>query len=722
MIADIVLGIAMLVVLVALGWSVIAPLKQEHQALLFPATPVLGAALLATVLSTTSRVMPTTWGLVITLGVALALVVVGVRRGNRPGRTGAPALAWLSVTLLVGLAGTAVALVPSLWVGDGAAIMSTGNHDVFYFVAESAWLDEQSVTPGPEMGDVPGAGNASPADTPMRASLDLPLRFGQPLVHSALSVATGQAPVENVMIVAALWVLISAPTAFVGARLIGLRHGFAVALSALTSTASLLVYQVYAQNLDSLLGASLAIFSICVGLAALERRTALWPASLAVAALAAVYTEYALFVAPPLLAAALVRRPREIPRSLLRALQLVGLAVLIAPVAWWSGLGTLLIRRDGDGMGSPFFSDGPYAAISRIVGTSPVGGPLFPSRITMVLATLAVLGIVLALLLSRHRVPWFVLITVGIGYIAHLTAGHHGYTQMRTVFLYAPLLTLVVVAGWDALVSRLHRIARLRIRPSWTVVQRTLTAALAVTVVVAAGANLRTALRSIDRTVSESRHFDETYTEAAGWVDAVGGARGSDVSVFVPDFVPQLWTAHSLRSEKAVSYPTLRPDYLGVIRYWAGEVDRWALIGPGATFDAPPQAVVRQNERFSLVDIDAGGTVVVVPQDTVAWLPGAVGVESMVGPDLGKLLVVRSPGSSGPVALTIAVDDPSVSTVRVDAVGAATSVSAPVTDGLVTLVIDLGTESVETLQVDVGADGRAEGSGFRTVDVVASPA
>lgn len=718
MMAETALALVMLLVLVLIGWAALAPLRQEHRDLLFPATPVLGAALLAAVMSTTSQFTAAAWGLGITISVALVLVLVGVRRGTRPYRVGASALLWLPVTLVIGLAGATVALVPSIWVGDGAAIMSGGNHDVYYFVAESAWLEQHPVAPRPDMGAAPGLGNATPADTPMRASLDLPLRFGQPLVHAALSVATGQAPVTNIMLVAALWVAVSAPAAFVGARLIGLGRGSAVAAAVLTSSAALLVQQVYIQNMDSLLGASLAILSVCAGLAALERRIPLWPAALVLAALAAVYTEYALFVAPPLLVAAVFRRPAEIPQTLLRAVGVVGLAVAVAPLAWLRGIGTLLIQRDGDAQGSPFFSAGPYVALSRIVGTSPVAGALFPSRITMVLAVLAVAGIVLALLLSRDRASWLVLVGVGVGYIALMTVEHHGYSQMRTVFLFSPLLTLVVVVGWDALVSRLPRDMRMVTRPTLVLARRGLTVALAVSVVVAAGANLRTPVRGVDRAFAESRHVDETYAEAAGWVEEVGGERGREVSVFVPDFVSQLWTAHVLREDDAVSYPSLRPDYLGVSRHWAGEIDPWALVGPGATFDASAEAVIRQNERFSLVDLTAEGVVIVVPQDTTRWMPWAISSESMAGPDLGRLLVVRNTEATGPVTLTVAVDSPDVAEIGVS-VNGGTSLSAPVTDGVATLVVDLGRLSTATLKVDVGADLQPDGPGFRTVDVVA---
>ncbi|NMR20860.1 hypothetical protein [Cellulomonas fimi] len=710
-------GLLALLVLGLLGWAALAPLARAHRDLLLPAAPVLGAALLCVVLSTTAWFVDAGGGLVVTAAVAVALVVVGLRRSRRPWRSAAGGWAGAAVGLLVGSVGAAVALLPSAWVGDGRAMSPNASHDIYYYVAEAAWLAENTLASVPEPGAVPGAGNAVPADVPMRSSLILPLRIGQPMVHAALGELTGQGALGTAMVVMALWVLLVAPAALVTGRLLRLGRGASTALALVSVTSAILLQQVYQQNVDALLGVSLALLTVGTCIAAAERRLALWPAALTMAGLVGVYTEYALFVVPAVAGGILLRRPAGLGRRLARLLAVVGVAVLVAPTSWWRGIGVLLVQRDADALGSPFFSDGWYAAVSRVVGTSAIAGPLTGSRATLPLVLLVVLGWVLAVLLDRYRGAWLLLLGVGLGYIGFLTVEHRGYSQMRSASLLLPLLLVVTVAGWSALLRSLRRSRRVP-----RAARVAVASGLVLSVAVWAFVNLRSAPAGLDRGYAASRHVDETYDEAAAWVDELGGREGEDVTVAAPDFVHQLWLSHLLRDDELVSYVSLRPDYLGVQSYWAGESDRYVLVGPGAALDATGGTVVEQNERFTLVDMSAGPVVVTVPRELVSWVPYAQPDGSMIGPDGGDVAVLRSAGTTGAVELMLGVSEGPGTPVRVTVAETGRSVTGAVGGtGVGTVVVDLAALPVATLDVDLGADGVTSATTFTLIGATRVP-
>ncbi|MBO3083834.1 hypothetical protein [Cellulomonas fengjieae] len=705
---------AALVVLFVLGLAVLAPMRPRRRAALVPAAPLLGAALLAVVMSTSSWWLDARGGLAVTAVVAAVLVVVGVRRGTSPWRVDLSAVGLAVLLVGIGAIGAAVALLPSAWAGDGRALSANDSGDVFFYVAESAWMGDHPISPVPEPGAVPGEGNATPADVPLRAALAFPLRVGQPLVHAALGAVTGQPAVGSVMGVMALWIALLAPAAFVSGRLLRLGRLASMLLAAVCATSAVVVQQSYQQNVDALLGAGLALLTIGAVMAATERRLPLWPAALVTAALAGVYTEYALFVVPAVLGAVLLRRPRGLGRRAGRLLAVLGMAVAMAPTSWVRGVQALTLPRAGDGFGSPLFSDGWFAAVSRVVGTAalaePVGaaGPNLGTALVVVLAATLVLGWVLALVLDRHRGMWFALLAVGLGYLGFLTAEHRGYTQVRAASVLLPLLLLASAAGWSTLGARLRRAARVRtggtarsaLAPRLVT---GLTATLTAIVVVAVVVNVRSAPDGIDRGRLPERHVDATYDEAARWVDEDGGEGGQGVTVLAADLFSQMWLAHALREDPLVSYVSLRPDYLGMTTYWAGEQDPFLLVGPGAFLDADPAAVVAQNDRFRMVDLGAAPAVAAVPLDLPTWSPYAQADGSMIGPDGGKITVVRSPGLTGPVELELAAAG--AGEVRATVLETGQVARADIVDGRALVPVELGDASIATIQLDVGAEG-----------------
>jgi hypothetical protein len=171
-----------------------------------------------------------------------------------------------------------------------------------------------------------------------------------------------------------------------------------------------------------------------------------------------------------------------------------------------------------------------------------------------------------------------------------------------------------------------------------------------------AGLNLQTASASVDAETARARHLDSTYAEAARWVRGHGGPEGEDVSVVVPDMVSQLWIAYALREETAVSYVSLRRDYLAADSYWDGEVDPFVLLGPGAHLLGPEDAVVAENDRFRLVRMTPR-SVVVTPLGLATWSPHAQEDGGMTGPDGGQVVVVTGSEAAREVTLQLAVPD-----------------------------------------------------------------
>jgi hypothetical protein len=722
MIGGVVFLLVSLTLLTVLGLAVLAPMRRSHREVLLPAAPVLGAALLAVVLSSTSYLVPAGGGVVVTLVVAAGLVVTAALRRTRPWRVGRGPIGLAVLALVLGVPGCVVSLLPSIWLGGVGAVSPNQSHDAFYYVSEAAWLDGNAISPVPQLGAAPEIGAVTPGYAPLTGSLALPLRIGQPMVQAALNAVTGQDAAASAMAVSALWVLLVAPAAFTAARLLRTGTWAAGVLAVMSASSALLVQQVYQQNVDALLGVGLALLTVGLCLAAVRRRVPVLPASLALAALVSVYTEYALYVGPAVVGGVLLTRRRGWWRRLRTALVAVALGVLIAPSSWVRGVGTVLIRRDGDLADSPLFSDGWSRSLARTVGTMPLGSTGEPGPLTLLLTGVLAAGLLLSLVVAHHRGAWLGLLTVGLGYVAVLTAGHHGYTQMRAVSLLLPLLLLAAVAGWAGLVRLLvhrtrprrapgRRHARVRTRRAVAAVAASLVAVAALAVVV----NLRAAPASLDRALVESRSVDADFREAARWVAAHGGDEGEDVTVVAPDLFDQMWLAYVLRDDDLVSYASLRPDYLRTGQFWAGETDPWLLVGRGAVVDAPDGAVVEENDRFRLVDTSVGPVTAVVPGPAAAqWYPfaptGPDGTSTgMIGPDLGTVLLWRSDLATGDVEVTLRV--PSAQTVSV-AIDGGEPVSLPVVDQQVGIPVGADVPSGAVLTVDLGGDGVADGTQF----------
>lgn len=694
---------AQLAILALIGWAALAPLPQRQRELLLPAAPVLGAALCAVVLSSTAYLMSARAGLLVVVALSAVLLAAGTAMGRRPWRTPARSLWIAGAVLALSCIGASVALLPAELSGGRPAAPGFGSHDIYFYTAESTWLRDHSITEGPDAGAAPGEG-APPAYGPLRAALDAPLRIGQPMVHAALDGALDTLAVETITPLISLWVLLVGQAAFVAARLVTGSVRISLVACVAVNSSAILLSQALGQNVDGVLGTALALLTIGTALAAMARRLSPWPAALALAGLAGVYTEYGLFVGPTVLGALALAHWRDW-RSRLTALAATGaLAIAIAPMIWWRALGALRLDRASGGAdwASPFFSDGALAALARFVGTASWRDQPGLGWFMWLVAVALGAGAVLAVLLGPYRGAWAGALLVIAPYIAVQTADRVGYLQMRSIQLAGPIVLFIAVLGIGAAVSRWRSAGQGRHR-RWIVEAVTIPALIAF-----AAVNLHSAAATIEPGFPRHRSFDDDYLEAARWVAEHGGHEGRDVTVLSGEVISQTWLAYALRDLDLVAYAALRTDYLNKTAYADGLDDRYLLIAPGALWDGEDGAVVKSNEKFTLVDREGHDLVAAVPFDQQRWPQIVDASGETVAPDLARVLVVT--GTEGPrrVNLRLVIDRAAAGRIGVTG-DIATPVRARVSDPelhrFTDVTVHLAGAGSAGLTLDLWADG-----------------
>lgn len=720
--------------LTLVGVAVLVAVRPGLRAVLLPAAPVVGAAFLVVVLHGTGSVLSVRSGVVVAGVLLVGLVALGVRRGlHRPFVTRA-SLACAAAGLVVALPFLAVALGPSATVGDSRVVSATQSNDGVWYVSVSSWLTDHAILDVPDIGAGPTAGapdadSAVPGDGPAVSALTFPLRVGQELVQAALNVVTGTSPVNTFTPWTAAWLLLVPGSCITAAGLWGLRRWTGLAAGVVVVSSALLVQQYFNQNAASVLGIAMVPLALAACVAALERRNGmpLVLGALMLSGLVGTYSEFSPFLAPAVAGAVVLRR-RGLVTAIGRAAGLVGLAVLLAPLAWWRAVMALISVRGGaaDALGGPFLDVPVGVAVNRLVGVGPLGAALEPSTVGLVLAALVVVGAAAAVVLGPHRGTWIGLLVVGIPFIGLLTVNGLGYTQRRAIEISVPLLLVMAVFGWGALVTRLGRAVRpageasaagppaaRRTAADWRRAVVPVVAVVAlVPVAVWAGVNARSSAASVLAPVDlQARHVDTDFSDAVGWIQDVGGTDGADVSVAVPNFFDQQWLTLSLEDETDVEYPTLRADYFRTQSFWTGGVDRYWLVGNGVQVDADPGAVLYANDRFRLLDLDRGAVAMAVPFGLDNWNTG-------VRPDGGfttlgdaQVLLVRSAGLDADLEVTFRAESAAPVDVTASTPGGAvqevpglTSTPAGLTfdppAGAQTLVVDLGAT------VPAGSDAR----------------
>ena len=630
------------------GLAVLAPMRRSFRDLWLPAAPVLGAAFLVVTLHTTSLFVGVDVGVYIVLAPAAALVVLGSRRGARPWRFGLPALAAAATTFVVGLMGAGLALLPNLSIGSSRIVLPTSNHDAFFYVSESLWLTENPIGSLPMVGPGPGVGTASPLATPALQALALPLRVGQALVSGAIETLSGTDELTAFMPTMAAWVLFTAGAVFVAARLMGLGTLAGLTAAVLICGSALVARAAYDQHTDSLLGIAFVNITLAAFVVSTFRRYPRWPAVLLTAGLFGTYTEYALFIVPAYAAATFLTVGHGYLQRVRRGLAIVGLAVLVSPVIWYRGIKNLLVSQSrADTFPLPFVAGDPVLSLGRALGTTAIDATSVPVLETVVLALLILVGVLLALYLSRYRMALVGAVGAGAVAVAYATLEQRGYLQDRLVTLTLPLAWFTATMGWS---HAARRLAAIRGRAGRRV-SAALVVGLVATAALSTAASAHTATQSLNPALAKGRYVSTEYDEVAGWVRALGGAEGENVTVVVPDFFVQMWVVYELRGEDRVSYLSLHPEYLSPERYWNGEVDRYLLVGDGVAVAGGDAAVVHRSEHFRLLDMTRGPVAVVAPAVMWTWTEFIAPGGTLAASPGSELVILR--GSQTPTQLDI---------------------------------------------------------------------
>lgn len=649
MIELIFLPLAFFVIITVLGLAIIAPLRYGYRQALLPATPVIGAALMAVVLSGTSWFMAAGWGMVVIALAAAASLAVAIRRRRKFWLATRRAVGAALACWIIGALAAALAMIPNAEVGDSQIVMATSNHDALFYASVAGWLAEHPVYPYPVVGTSPDQGLAVPAFGAAAFAISYPLRVGQSMVNAALTRTVGSDVMTSAMPALALWVFIVPGAVFVTLRILRARPSIALGGGVAVAFSALLIYQVANQNMDSLFGVSLAVLTIGSVVGAAQGRMSRWVAAITLAALVAVYTEYALFVGPAVLTGVLVYRSKRYLRNLLRAVQVLVIAIVIAPTAWYRGAIQLMSfsGSGSDDLPSPFNTDGSWAWLNRALGASPLTVDSVLAKSAALFGVVIAVGCVMAVGFARSRGVWIGMLLVGVPYIVQLTLQDKGYTQFRSVVLFAPLVLVAATAGWDGFVAWLRR-------RRWMTVDRVSAAVLALLLVGWTFVNIRTVRAQVDPVFAASRHLGTEYQEAAQWVAEFGGPQGQDITVLAPDFVENIGLNLTLRDFNQVSYPMENANYLYVDEFWDGGEDPYVLVGTGTQTRVEPSAVVRRNDKFALIDRRIEGGTVVAPMDLTSWHWFAQPDGSFLGSYGSELIVMQGGPARGNPSVELA--------------------------------------------------------------------
>lgn len=666
-------GVISSLLVVAGGWTlltgvglvVLGLLPPEVRGRLLPAAPVVGVALLVTVLHWTTLLMSVRLGLVVVAGVLVALAAVATRRRGRDAwRVSRRDVVALLVTAAVGTGPMLLAIAPALSVGGGV-VMPTASRDAFYYVSVGTWLVDHPASDVPVFDAVPQPGDDVPANASARVLLITGMRLGESLVQAALSTALGVEFTTAWYPLLSLWVLLLVASVTAALRLLRLGTASGVLVGLAAGVSPVLLRQVFNQNAHSLLGIALAPLAIVALTEVVSRRPGVprWFAALLLVGWLGTYTEYAVLGIPALVVATFLRPPPQWRGAVLAGVVTVVAALAMAPLVWTRALDSLrLLTALPTGQSRSLYLDASaWEVLNRVTGASVPEAGALPSRLSPFMVAAVVAGLVLAVGLGPRRPLWVGIIASCALNVLRLSVGpdRDGYTQQRLVEIGLPLVVVAAGVGWSALAVR--GVGAIRAAPVGSSRRRRwLAAVVVVVVVVAIGwtlVNMRSAARTAAAAVADPGHVDGAYAEAARWVDELGGREGEDVTVLASDFEQQLWIAQALQHQADVAYPVLDASYFIVERHWAGERDRFVLADSASLVDADAGVVVRENARFRLLDMSRGEAVVATTLGFSLghWNAPEPGPSAWMADD-GRLLVWRSDGAGGSVGLRLAAN------------------------------------------------------------------
>ena len=189
----------------------------------------------------------------------------------------------------------------------------------------------------------------------------------------------------------------------------------------------------------------------------------LWLGGVALAGLVGSYSEYLPIVAPALTLYVLLRSRAELRRVVPRAAALVGVAVIVAPLAWIRAASSLSTQGDlgNRGVGSAFLHQPSRIVLGRLAGLIPLTATDGPNSSTVggaAILLLVALGVGVAIAFDARRRLWILLPAMTVLVVVYLSTGNRDpYSQQRAVEIGMPLLVVVAAVGYSALRERLVR-------------------------------------------------------------------------------------------------------------------------------------------------------------------------------------------------------------------------------------------------------------------------
>lgn len=682
--------------LAVVGVAVLVWLPATWRSRMLPAVLTLGVIGWVVALHLTGLVTGVRYGLWVILGCAIASIAVRSWR-TRWWRT-LDTKRYLAAALVLGAVPVLLALNPARSVG-ATVLQLSANNDAYEYVAVSQWLVDHPVL------DIPPALSQPPAWGKVNLHLGSGLRAGEELYLAAVSEAVGRPPVDTWYVVTAGWLLLLPGSALAALDVLGIRRLVGLVAGGLAGVSTIAVQQVLNSNSDGAVGVTIAPLAVATVAVYIEHsrelpwrndsdRPPVWLPAISTAALAGVYTEYLPLLVPAFGLFVLLRRPQRLPGAVLAALLVLGLAIVMAPLAWYRAASSFLVTSaitTGD-LPSPYVGH-VGTIIGRILGVVPLeqGVRLLDWRV-LLLSAVSALGLALAVTLSPARKIFACVLLSFTAAIVILTSPWHylPYGQYRAIGIGTPLAILMAVAGLAELVRRLAR-ARLP-RPALA----GLVAALVAVGAVFIGVDGHTVNVNASYDVSH-RQVDGAFDEMAAWAHRVGGPDGRDVSVLIPDHFDQVWSMYFLRDLSRANYPFLYSDYTNdpPQLFNDGRLRRFAVVGRGAFLDAAPGVVVGQNSRFLFLDLSLGSAVIAL----------GVAYVSPVEPNGAGLRLWAFDNPTLLVAHTADVRDVRVTMAANPALGNEPLVATGA--GVAPQRFDVGTTpGLHTLQLATGAGGR----------------
>jgi len=663
--------VAAAALLVAAGLAIWVWLPSSWRRLTLPALPLIGAGALTVGLHLTGILVGVRTGLVVLAVVAvLGMALRSWRQRWWDDLRDLGALLGLGAALLIGGIAFWILLMPARGVGLDL-VAPGGGSDSFAYISPAAWLEDHPLTDVPTNSDPPVWGYT-------QLQLNQGFRMGEELDQAAVSAVSGHDVVDTWYTTACIWVLILPGGLIAAASALGLSRAVGAWAGVLAAGSAVVLEEVIYSHSAGALGLAIAPLALAMAARYLDDAVArrpdrppAWLAAGGLTALGCTYTEYLPAVALAAVLYVMVRRWRELGRSLLAAGTVAVVALVTGPLAWWRVALSFhneaaLIKANSQP--AAYLGVPVQVVVSHYVGTLGTLWPGSGSPLSYIPLALIVAGVLLAAAMSPAR--RFFAIAIGsiaavVGYLS--TVSYFPYGQGELVAVTFPMVMLAVAAGYAALLTRLRA-------PSLDRLLRPAAAAMAVLTAVFAVVDVHTVLpylAPVPDPYPASAIYDTNGLDAVhSWLLSVAGPTGSNAMVLDTQVWDEVWLMYSLRGMTDLNFPYVEYPYSNAgptTQRFDGHSRRYAVVERDLLTDVNPADVVGGTTGFAFLDLSRGTAIISVGAglsfNPVSDDPGIGTVQWMAND--GQLLIFHS-SSVSDITLTLrAVPQLSPNTVQI---------------------------------------------------------